>query len=40
MERVMVFIELPAFVKAARNLFADEEIRALQNALLENPRSW
>ena len=33
----MVFIELPTFIKTTKELFTDEDIRTLQNALLENP---
>ena len=33
----MVFIELPIFLKTIKDLFTDEDIRTLQNALLENP---
>ncbi|BAO80232.1 cytotoxic translational repressor of toxin-antitoxin stability system [Serpentinimonas raichei] len=34
---VMVFVELPIFIRCAAELFADEDIAALQNTLLENP---
>ncbi len=33
----MIFIELPIFMRCAAELFSDEEIRAMQNTLLENP---
>jgi hypothetical protein len=33
----MVFIELPAFIRAVHGLLGDEDIQALQNELLENP---
>jgi hypothetical protein len=33
----MVFIELPIFVRAAANLFSDEDLAELQLTLLENP---
>ena len=33
----MVFIELPIFLKCAGELFSDEDLRVLQNTLLENP---
>jgi len=33
----MVFVELPIFIRCAAELFADEDIAALQNTLLENP---
>lgn len=33
----MVFIELPIFLRCANELFSDEDLRELQNALLENP---
>jgi hypothetical protein len=33
----LVFVELPAFIRATRELFNDEDIRALQNALLAHP---
>lgn len=33
----MVFIELPIFVRCARDLFSDDELCALEITLLENP---
>ena len=33
----MVFIELPIFVRAAADLFSDEDLAELQLTLLENP---
>jgi hypothetical protein len=35
----MVFAEMLAFVKSTQDIFNDEDIRALQNHLLENPES-
>ena len=35
--RVMVFIELPIFVRCAEDLFTDEDITKLQLILLKNP---
>lgn len=32
----MLFIELPIFTRCAEGLFSDEELRGLQNTLLEN----
>jgi len=33
----MVFVELPIFTRTAADLFSDEDMTTLQNALLENP---
>lgn len=33
----MVFIELPIFLRCAGELFSDQDLRLLQNTLLENP---
>jgi hypothetical protein len=33
----MIFIELPIFIRASETLFSDDDIRAMQNILLENP---
>lgn len=33
----MIFIELPIFIRASETLFSDDDIRAMQNTLLENP---
>jgi hypothetical protein len=33
----MIFIELPIFTRCAEMLFSDENLRDLQNTLLENP---
>jgi mRNA-degrading endonuclease RelE of RelBE toxin-antitoxin system len=33
------FIQLVVFFKSASNLLSDEDVRALENFLLENPRS-
>ena len=35
----MVFVELPSFTKAIRELCDDDDLRALQNALLKNPET-
>jgi hypothetical protein len=35
----MVFAEMLAFIKSTQDIFDDEDIRALQNFLLENPES-
>jgi hypothetical protein len=34
---VMVFVELPIFIRCAASLFTDEDLAALQVTLLENP---
>jgi len=36
---IMIFIELPIFIRCASELFSDEDIRAMQNTLLENPNA-
>jgi len=36
-DRIMVFIELPIFVRCAEDLFNDEDITKLQLMLLKNP---
>lgn len=36
---IMIFIELPIFIRCAAELFSDEDIRAMQNTLLENPNA-
>ncbi len=33
----MVFVELPIFIRCADDLFSDENLTELQNALQENP---
>jgi hypothetical protein len=33
----VVFIELPIFIRCARELFSDDDLRELQVTLLENP---
>lgn len=35
----MVFAEMLAFIKSTQDILNDEDIRALQNFLLENPES-
>jgi hypothetical protein len=35
----MIFIELPIFIRCTAELFSDEDIRAMQNTLLENPNA-
>lgn len=35
----MIFIELPIFMRCAAELLSDEDIRAMQNTLLENPNA-
>ena len=35
----MIFIELPIFIRCADELFSNEDIRAMQNTLLENPNA-
>ncbi len=35
----MIFIELPIFIRCAAGLFSDEDIRVIQNTLLENPNA-
>jgi hypothetical protein len=32
----MIFIELPIFIRASETLFSDDDIRAMQNILLEH----
>lgn len=35
----MIFVELPIFIRCAAGLFSDEDIRVMQNTLLENPNA-
>ena len=35
----MIFIELPIFMRCADALFSDEDLRAMQTVLLENPNA-
>jgi hypothetical protein len=35
----MIFIELPIFIRCAAVLFSEEDIRVMQNTLLENPNA-
>lgn len=35
----MIFIELPIFIRCAAVLFSDDDIRGMQNTLLENPNA-
>ena len=35
----MIFIELPIFMRCADALFSDEDLRAMQTILLENPNA-
>ncbi|WP_198401120.1 type II toxin-antitoxin system RelE/ParE family toxin [Thiomicrospira microaerophila] len=34
---MMIFIELPIFIRCADALFSDEDLRSMQTILLENP---
>ena len=36
---LIIFIELPIFIRCAAELFSDEDIRTMQNTLLENPNA-
>ncbi len=35
----MICIELPIFIRCAAGLFSDEDLRVMQNTLLENPNA-